>query len=65
MNQQAANGLLKMVEEPPEKTLFLLVTPAPEKVLTTIFSRCLFLRVLPLSREETRPPIPGRAGNRP
>ncbi|MBQ9193105.1 MAG: hypothetical protein IJ156_05230 [Bacteroidales bacterium] len=54
MNQQAANSLLKMVEEPPEKTLFLMVTHAPEKVLTTISSRCLFLRVLPLSREEMR-----------
>ena len=50
MNQQAANALLKMVEEPPEKTLFLLVTLQPEKVLTTIFSRCLFLRVRPFSR---------------
>ena len=54
MNPQAANALLKMVEEPPEKTLFLLVTLQPEKVMTTIFSRCLFLRVLPFSREEDR-----------
>ena len=54
MNQQAANALLKMVEEPPEKTLFLLVTLQPEKVLTTIFSRCLFLRVRPFTREEDR-----------
>ena len=54
MNQQAANALLKMVEEPPEKTLFLLVTLQPEKVLTTIFSRCLFMRVRPFSREEDR-----------
>lgn len=54
MNLQAANTLLKMVEEPPEKTLFLLVTHQPEKVLTTISSRCLFLRVRPLSREEMR-----------
>ena len=54
MNQQAANALLKMVEEPPENTLFLLVTHQPEKVLTTIFSRCLFLRIPPFSREEDR-----------
>ena len=54
MNPQAANALLKMVEEPPENTLFLLVTHQPERVLTTIFSRCLFLRVPPLSREEDR-----------
>ena len=54
MNPQAANALLKMIEEPPEKTLFLLVTLQPEKVMTTIFSRCLFLRVRPFSREEDR-----------
>lgn len=51
MNAQAANALLKMVEEPPEKTLFLLITQAPEKVLVTISSRCLHLRVQPLSPE--------------
>lgn len=54
MNPQAANALLKMVEEPPEKTLFLLITHAPERVLTTIFSRCLFMRVQPLDREVRR-----------
>ena len=54
MNPQAANALLKMVEEPPENTLFLLVTHRPEMVLTTIFSRCLFLRIPPLNREEDR-----------
>ena len=51
MNQQAANALLKMVEEPPQQTLFLLITHAPEKVLVTIASRCLQLRVQPLSPE--------------
>ncbi|MDE6146944.1 MAG: DNA polymerase III subunit delta' [Bacteroidales bacterium] len=52
MNQQTANMLLKLVEEPPEKTLFLFITHAPEKVLQTIFSRCQSVRVLPCSREE-------------
>lgn len=52
LNPQAANKLLKIVEEPPEKTLFLFVTHSPEKVLQTIFSRCQSSRVLPLSREE-------------
>lgn len=51
MNAQAANALLKMVEEPPQNTLFLLITHAPEKVLLTISSRCLHLRVQPLSPE--------------
>ncbi len=49
MNGQAANALLKMVEEPPQKTLFLFITQAPEKVLLTISSRCLQLRVQPLT----------------
>ncbi|MBQ3245595.1 MAG: hypothetical protein IJB06_02665 [Bacteroidales bacterium] len=52
MNQETANRLLKMVEEPPEKTLFIFITHAPEKVLQTIFSRCQSIRVLPLSKEE-------------
>ena len=51
MNAQAANALLKMVEEPPQQTLFMLITQAPEKVLVTISSRCLHLRVQPLSPE--------------
>lgn len=39
MNAAAANALLKIIEEPPEKTLFLLITSDPEKLLTTILSR--------------------------
>lgn len=53
MNQETANRLLKMVEEPPEKTIFLFITHAPEKVLQTIFSRCQSVRVMPLTKEET------------
>lgn len=54
MNAQAANALLKMLEEPPQNTLFLLITHAPEKVLVTISSRCLHLRVQPLSAQAER-----------
>ena len=54
LNASAANALLKMVEEPPQQTLFCLITHAPERVLPTIFSRCLFLRVPPLPREDRR-----------
>ncbi len=49
---EAANKLLKLVEEPPEKTLFLFISHQPQKVLQTIFSRCQSLRVPPLSPEE-------------
>ena len=54
MNIQAANTLLKMVEEPPENTVFLMITHEPEKVLGTIYSRCLFMRIRPLCREDLR-----------
>lgn len=53
MNQETANRLLKMVEEPPVNTVFIFITHAPEKVLQTIFSRCQSIRVLPLTKEES------------
>jgi len=37
---QAANSLLKVLEEPPERTVFILVTSQPQKILPTILSRC-------------------------
>lgn len=52
MNQETANRLLKMVEEPPVRTLFIFITHSPEKVLQTIFSRCQSIRVLPLTKDE-------------
>ncbi len=39
LNTQAANALLKILEEPPQKTLFLLVTEDSDRLLTTILSR--------------------------
>lgn len=45
MNTEAANRLLKLIEEPPAQTQFLLVTHSPEKVLVTIASRCQRIRV--------------------
>lgn len=39
MNTQAANKLLKIIEEPWEKTLFLMVSESPERLLPTILSR--------------------------
>lgn len=52
MNAAAGNALLKMLEEPPQNTLFVMITHSPEKVLTTISSRCLHMRVMPLTPEE-------------
>ena len=39
MNQQCANSLLKLLEEPPAGTVFILTTDAPEQMLETILSR--------------------------
>ena len=39
MNLQAANKLLKLIEEPPEKTYFILVSDTPDKIINTIYSR--------------------------
>ena len=44
----AANALLKTLEEPPAKTLFLLVSHSPGRLLPTIRSRCRLLRFQPL-----------------
>ncbi|SMD35125.1 DNA polymerase-3 subunit delta' [Reichenbachiella faecimaris] len=52
MNISAANGILKILEEPAEKTLFLLVTCEYEKLLTTILSRCQLFKVPAFSDEE-------------
>ena len=51
MNNQAANKLLKLLEEPPEKTLFLLVSDQQDKLLPTIISRTQFLKVNALDTE--------------
>ena len=49
MNNTCANKLLKLLEEPPTKTLFLLVSEHPEQLLTTIISRTQEIRIPRLS----------------
>ena len=50
LNPAGANAFLKTLEEPPARTLFLLLTDAPEQLLPTIISRCQRID-LPDSRE--------------
>ncbi len=40
LTDQASNSLLKILEEPPQNTIFILVTPEPQQLLETINSRC-------------------------
>jgi DNA polymerase-3 subunit delta' len=49
LNPNAANALLKILEEPPRQSLFLLVSHTPGRVLPTILSRCRRLILRPLS----------------
>ncbi|MGF7137771.1 DNA polymerase III subunit delta' [Roseimarinus sediminis] len=44
MNRQCANKLLKMIEEPPPKTLFILISENEEQLLTTIRSRTQLIK---------------------
>jgi DNA polymerase III subunit delta' len=48
MNPQAANALLKLLEEPPDRVVFLLVAHRPARLLPTIRSRCRTLALAPL-----------------
>jgi DNA polymerase-3 subunit delta' len=52
MNQAAANKLLKMLEEPPEETLFLLLCDNMENILPTIISRTQMLKISPFTSDE-------------
>jgi len=48
MNTNAANALLKNLEEPPARTVFVLITHSPGALLPTIRSRCQTIRLSPL-----------------
>lgn len=52
LNANSANALLKVVEEPPPRSLFLLLSNAPARVLATIQSRCRKLMLRPLAVTE-------------
>lgn len=54
LNTAAANALLKNLEEPPRKTVFLLVCHRRSAILPTILSRTIPLRFNPLSTEDMR-----------
>ncbi len=54
LNINAANALLKSLEEPPPRTVFLLISSEPGRLLATIRSRCRTLELSPLDREALR-----------
>ncbi len=52
MNAQSANALLKTLEEPPRKSLIILIAAGQEDLLPTIRSRCQLVRFAPLSQDD-------------
>ena len=54
MNIACANKLLKLIEEPPDKTVFILVAEDEEQIISTIRSRCQILHFPPLSIEHIK-----------
>lgn len=51
MNAACANKLLKLIEEPPNKTIFILIAEDDEKIINTIKSRCQILHFPPLAED--------------
>ena len=54
LNTQAANKLLKLIEEPPNKTVFLLIAEEEEQIINTIRSRCQALHFPPLAEDDIK-----------
>ncbi len=52
MNTAAANKLLKLIEEPPNKTIFILIAEDEEQIIQTIKSRCQTLKFPPLAEAD-------------
>lgn len=65
MREEAANAFLKLLEEPPPQTVFLLTTSRPEQLLPTILSRCQRLRFDPLLPETIEQALTDREGMAP
>jgi len=59
LNVQAANALLKLLEEPPANTVFLMVSHMPSRLLPTIRSRCRTLPCAPLTPDDVAAALAG------
>ncbi|WP_223181313.1 DNA polymerase III subunit delta' [Sphingopyxis sp. LK2115] len=59
LESNSANALLKTLEEPPARTIFLLVSHSPGRLLPTIRSRCRILRFQPVDRDVMLPWLHG------
>mgnify|MGYP002651174897 CR=1 FL=1 len=62
LNRTGINALLKVLEEPPQRALLLLMTDAPGRVLPTIRSRCRALILRPLAEDEVAKAVAAARG---
>lgn len=60
LNIQASNKLLKLLEEPPEKTVFILISENQEEMLMTIRSRTMLMKIPKLRFDEVRDALVGK-----
>jgi len=65
LNASSANSLLKLLEEPPERALLLLVSNAPGRELPTIRSRCRRLLLRPLAEADVAQALAAATGRKP
>lgn len=63
VNHNGANALLKLLEEPPERAMMILVASRPGRLPPTIRSRCQLVRVAPLDQEACRTILLARLGD--
>ena len=54
LSENASNKLLKLLEEPPKNSFFLLVCDQPEGMLPTLVSRCQEVKLIPLTSEDIK-----------
>lgn len=62
MNQECANKLLKLLEEPPQKTVFIMVCEQPEKLLETIRSRTQHIYIRRIDEQDIEKALINRRG---
>ncbi len=62
LTENAANALLKTLEQPPPHTLIMLAAPTRDAILPTVASRCSHLRLYPLAPDELRALVVERTG---
>jgi len=54
MNDAASNKLLKLIEEPPKNTIFLLIAENEDQIINTILSRCQVIRLNAISEKDIK-----------